>query len=199
MKEKTNKREEQPDSQVKENSVALAQESKETPMAEVTAKPETTKEEMIHLIVFKLGEEEYGIKIEQVKEVTVTPSVTRMPRTPSFIKGVSNIRGDIIAIMDLEERFGIRPAPVTDNFNPKITYTLVIEAKEYSIGIIVREVPQSLNMSMTKIDKAPSFLQDINIHENYIEGIAKVNNRLIIVLDMYKILTQDEIRELKNN
>ncbi|MBD1396300.1 purine-binding chemotaxis protein CheW [Pontibacter sp. JH31] len=171
---------------------------KEANKQETVAKPAAVNTETIHLIVFKLGTEEYGIKIDQVKEVTVTPSVTRMPRTPDFIKGVANIRGDIIAIMDLESRFGISPAPLSNDSNPAITYTLVVEAKEYSIGVIVREVPQSLNMPMTKIDKTPSFLQDINIQENYIEGIAKVNNRLIIVLDMFKILTQDEIRELKN-
>ncbi|WP_242928969.1 chemotaxis protein CheW [Pontibacter vulgaris] len=151
-------------------------------------------EETVHLIVFKLGAEDYAIRIEQVKEVTVTPNVTRMPRTPDFVKGVANIRGDIIAIMDLEERFGIRP--VIDANSSLLTYTLVIEAKDYSIGVVVREVPQSLNLSVSKIDKTPAFLQDINIHENYIEGIAKVDNRLIIVLDMFKILTHDEISEL---
>ncbi|SIT78920.1 chemotaxis protein CheW [Pontibacter indicus] len=199
MKEKTNKKE---GTDAAEATVSGPDKAAETALAsakEGQASPEAAKEEMIHLIVFKLGAEEYGIKIDQVKEVTVTPSVTRMPRTPDFIKGVANIRGDIIAIMNLEERFGIRSVPLANDVNPHITYTLVIEAKEYSIGVIVREVPQSLNLSMTKIDKTPSFLQDINIHENYIEGIAKVNNRLIIVLDMYKILTQDEIRELKSN
>lgn len=197
MKDKTKKNE----VPVAENEVttapSAATETIDTTASDPASKSQPAKEEMIHLIVFKLGAEEYGIKIEQVKEVTVTPSVTRMPRTPDFIKGVANIRGDIIAIMDLEERFGIRPAPLPEDVNPNITYTLVIEAREYSIGVIVKEVPQSLNLSMTKIDKTPSFLQDITIHENYIEGIAKVNNRLIIVLDMYKILTQDEIRELK--
>lgn len=199
MKEKTNKKE---GTAAAEATVSGPDKAAETALAsakEGQASPEAAKEEMIHLIVFKLGAEEYGIKIDQVKEVTVTPNVTRMPRTPDFIKGVANIRGDIIAIMNLEERFGIRSVPLANDVNPHITYTLVIEAKEYSIGVIVREVPQSLNLSMTKIDKTPSFLQDINIHENYIEGIAKVNNRLIIVLDMYKILTQDEIRELKSN
>ncbi len=156
----------------------------------------TRPEEMVHLVVFKLGTESYGIKIEQVKEVTVTPTITRMPRTPHFIKGVANIRGDIIAIMNLEERFGIRPAPVPENEPVRTTYTLVIEAKDYSIGVVVQEVPQSLNIAMSKIDKAPSFLQDVSINENYIEGIAKVNNQLIVVLDMFKILTHDEIKQL---
>lgn len=199
MKEKTSKKEEQSAAEAVAPGQGNTAVTAASPAKESLPKPEAVKEEMIHLIVFKLGSEEYGIKIDQVKEVTVTPNVTRMPRTPDFIKGVANIRGDIIAIMNLEERFGIRSVPLASDVNPHITYTLVIEAREYSIGVIVREVPQSLNLSMTKIDKTPSFLQDINIHENYIEGIAKVNNRLIIVLDMYKILTQDEIRELKNN
>jgi purine-binding chemotaxis protein CheW len=199
MKEKkSNKKEELKAVEVTETLPASAPDRQEVSSLEAATKSSAASEETIHLIVFKLGAEEYGIKIEQVKEVTVTPNVTRMPRTPDFIKGVANIRGDIIAIMDLEERFGIRPAPLPSDLNPSITYTLVIEAKEYSIGVIVREVPQSLNLPMAKIDKTPSFLQDINIHENYIEGLAKVNNRLIIVLDMYKILTQDEIKELKS-
>ncbi|MBJ6119690.1 purine-binding chemotaxis protein CheW [Pontibacter sp. BT310] len=155
-----------------------------------------TNEPLLHLIVFKLGAEFYGIKIEQVKEVTVTPTITRMPRTPDFVKGVANIRGDIIAIMDLEERFGIRPDTSTSTNNS--SYTLVIEAREYSIGVVVKEVPQSLNLTVSKMDKTPSFLQDIAVQENYIEGIAKVDNRLIIVLDMYKILSGDEIKQLSN-
>ena len=153
-------------------------------------------EAMMHLIVFKLGAESYAIKIEQVKEVTITPVITRMPRTPHFVKGVANIRGDIIAIMDLEERFHIRPEPLPEGLNPNITYTLVLEAKDYSIGVVVKEVPQSLNLPTSKIDRAPSFLQDTNISENFIEGLARINDRLIIVLDMNKILTQEEIKEI---
>ena len=156
------------------------------------------QEEMVHLIVFKLGMESYAIKIDQVKEVTITPDITRMPRTPHFVKGVANIRGDIIAVIDLEDRFGIRPAPLLDGLNPKVTYTLVIEAKDYNIGVVVREMPQSLNLPMSKIDRAPSFLQDVNISENYIEGLARTAEGLIIVLDMYKILTQEEVRELSS-
>ncbi len=160
------------------------------------AKDEIVSEEKAHLIVFKLGEEFYAIKIEQVKEVTITPSITRMPRTPEFVKGVANVRGDIIAIIDLEKRFNIRPIAVSEVLNPNQTYTLVIEAKDYSIGIEVKEMPQSLNLAMSKIDRAPSFLQDTNIKENYIEGIAKVEGKLIIVLDMLKILSTDEINQL---
>ncbi|GAB3528058.1 hypothetical protein GCM10027443_05430 [Pontibacter brevis] len=181
-----------------ENGKAAEPTATDTPAAnnKKAAEEPPVKEEMVHLIVFKLGAENYAIKIEQVKEVTITPDTTRMPRTPHFVKGVANIRGDIIAIIDLEERFNIRPAPLPDGLNPNLTYTLVIEAKDYSIGVVVKEMPQSLNLPMSKIDRAPSFLQDVNISENFIEGLARAGERLIIVLDMYKILTQEEVREL---
>ncbi|WP_266205792.1 chemotaxis protein CheW [Pontibacter kalidii] len=164
--------------------------------ATVDAAREQVNPEMVHLIVFRLGTEEYAIRIDQVKEVTVTPGITRMPRTPDFVKGVANIRGDIIAIIDLEKRFIIRPNP--EKAGLTTSYTLVVEADDYSIGVDVKEVPQSLNLPLTKIDKAPSFLQDVSVSENFIEGIAKTDNRLIIVLDMHKILTQDEVNQLPN-
>lgn len=163
---------------------------------DVKNKKDTAMEPVVHLIVFKLGEEEYGIRIEQVKEVTITPEITRMPKTPAFIKGVANIRGDIIAIMDLEERFHIRTA-VRDEQAPRHTYTLALEAKDYTIGLIVRDVPQSLTLPVSKLDKTPAFIQDININENFIEGIGKIEGRLIIVLDILRILSADEVQQLK--
>ena len=166
---------------------------KQTKTEEISEQKDIAAESTVHLIVFKLGSEEYGIRIEQVKEVTVTPEITRMPKTPGFIKGVANIRGDIIAIMDLEERFNIRSA---DAATSSSSYTLAIEAKDYTIGIIVRDMPQSLTIPVSKIDKTPTFLQDLNINDNYIEGIGKLGGRLIIVLDIFKILTHDEINQL---
>jgi purine-binding chemotaxis protein CheW len=157
----------------------------------------TAIEPSIHLIVFKLGEEEYGIRIDQVKEVTITPEITRMPKTPHFIKGVANIRGDIIAIMDLEERFNISPAIPNNSIGSRHTYTLALEAKDYTIGLIVRDMPQSLTVPVSRIDKTPAFIQDISINENFIEGIGKIDGRLIIVLDILRILTNEEVQQLK--
>ncbi|OON70257.1 chemotaxis protein CheW [Hymenobacter sp. CRA2] len=149
----------------------------------------------VQLIVFRLGGEEYGIRIEQVKEVTLTPEIARMPKTPPFVKGIANLRGDIIAIIDLEERFRLRSTgngPLTGS-----TYTMALEAKDYTIGIIVREVPQPLSLPASSIEKTPEFIQDLNVHDKYIEGIARLDNRIIIVLDMLKLLTPEEIMQLK--
>lgn len=166
-------------------------------MENVSEKKGNAVENTVQLIVFRLGGEYYGIRIEQIREVTITPEVTRMPKTPSFIKGIANIRGDIIAIMDLEERFNIKAVPPGSDDRPFQSYTLVTDIKEYSIGLVVREVPQSVNLPVSKIDKAPAFLPEAQISESFIEGIGKKGDQLIIVLDMYKILTSEEVKELK--
>jgi purine-binding chemotaxis protein CheW len=152
------------------------------------------QEALVQLIVFRLGTEEYGVRIEQVKEVTITPDIARMPKTPAFVKGIANLRGDIIAIIDLEERFGLRRGK--GDLSTGLTYTLAIEAHDYTIGIVVREVPQPLSLPVSAIERAPEFLQDSNIQEKYIEGIARFDNRIIIVLDMMKLLTPSEIMQL---
>ncbi len=166
---------------------------------EISEKREINREASVHLIVFKLGSEEYGIRIEQVKEVTLTPEIARMPKTPPFIKGIANIRGDIIAVMDLEERFKIAPVASAGENSDKNrnSYTLVLEAKDYTIGLMVREVPQSLTLPVSRMEKTPSFIQDLNINDNYIEGIGKLGSRLIIVLDFHKILSFEEVEQLK--
>ena len=150
---------------------------------------------MVQLIVFCLGDEDYGIRIEQVKEVTVTPEVARMPKTPPFIKGIANLRGDIIAIVDLEERFQLRPSgrPV-----PDFSYTLAVEAADYTLGLMVREVPRPVTIPVSLIEAAPEFVQDSGQRDKYLEGIAKLPNSegVIIVLDMAKLLTPSEIMRL---
>ena len=151
-------------------------------------------EAVVQLIVFQLGDEDYGIRIEQVKEVTITPEVVRMPKTPLFIKGIANLRGDIIAIVDLEERFQLQPMgrPV-----PELSYTLAVEAPDYTLGLMVREVPRPLTVPVSLIEPAPEFVQDSGQREKYLEGIAKLpDGGVIIVLDMLKLLTPAEIMRL---
>jgi purine-binding chemotaxis protein CheW len=167
-------------------------------MAEIevkSSKPEqAAPAELVQLIVFRLGDEDYGIRIEQVKEVTVTPEVARMPKTPPFIKGVANLRGDIIAILDLEERFRLRPA---GRELPDHSYTVAVEAADYTLGLVVREVPRPFTLPLSQIEAAPEFVQDTSQREKYLEGIAKLpDGSIIIVLDMRKLLTPSEVMRL---
>ena len=161
----------------------------------VTKSSRSAPEAIVQLIVFRLGDEEYGIRIEQVKEVTVTPEVTKMPKTPAFIKGIANLRGDIIAIVDLEERFQLRRA---GHDMPDASFTIAVEAPGYTVGLLVREVPRPLTLPLSLIEPMPEFLQDSGQRDKYIEGIAKLpdGSSVIIVLDMHKLLTPTEILRL---
>src|SRR5215831_2270733 len=135
------------------------------------------------IVVFKLGQEEYGLNIDQIKEVVITPTVTRMPQTPHYIKGVANIRGNVIAMLDLEEKFGLQQSkerPNGDNF------TLVIESEEYKMGILVREVPNTLSVSSSSIEET-IFTGDHQSEQSYVTGIVKLDKRLIIMIDIFKV------------
>jgi purine-binding chemotaxis protein CheW len=156
-----------------------------------SASNEVSKHSRTQLIVFKLGKEEYGLAIDQIKEVVLTPNITRMPQTPSYIKGVANIRGNIIAILDLEEKFGL--ADKTGEVARSGNYTLVVASEEYKIGILVKEVPNTLSVSKADIDETVNIVHDDKQEGNYIKGIVKVNNRLIILIDIYQIMSRHEI------
>ncbi|WP_375418467.1 chemotaxis protein CheW [uncultured Hymenobacter sp.] len=161
-----------------------------TPVKAARAAPEA----IVQLIVFQLGDEEYGIRIGQVKEVTVTPEITKMPKTPGFIKGIANLRGDIIAILDLEERFQLRRS---GRELPTSSFTIAVEAPGYTIGLLVREVPRPLSLPLSLLEPAPDFLQDSGQRDKYLEGIAKLpEGGVIIVLDLLKLLTPTEILRL---
>jgi purine-binding chemotaxis protein CheW len=143
------------------------------------------------LIVFKQGNEEYGLAIDQIKEVVLTPKITKMPQTPHYVKGVANIRGNIIAIIDLEEKFGI--AHKTQENHTEGKYTLVVASEEFKVGILVKEVPNTLAVSQADIDETVNIIQDEAQESNYIKGIVKVNNRLIILIDIYQIMSKQEL------
>ena len=103
------------------------------------------------IIVFKQGDEEYALHIDQIKEVVITPSITRMPQTPTYIKGVANIRGNIIAILDLEEKFNLKRSQDQGTGN---NYTLVVESDDLKMGLLVNDVPNTISVSAGDLDES---------------------------------------------
>lgn len=147
------------------------------------------------IVVFKLGQEEYGLSIDQIKEVVITPKITRMPQTLPYIRGVANIRGNVIAMLDLEEKFGLtRQGETTNSSN---NYTLVIESDEYKMGILVREVPNTLSISSASIEGS-IFTGEQQHEQAYITGIVKLDKRLIIMIDIFKVINEQEANQLFN-
>jgi len=147
------------------------------------------------LIVFKLGQEEYGLHIDQIKEVVLTPHITRMPKTPFYIKGVANIRGNIIAIVDLEEKFGLKELSDKD-INEARHYTLVVESETFKMGVLVEEVPNTLSVTSAEIDDSPNLMQDNKDGGDYISGIVKVKDRLIILIDIFQVMAEKEVSQV---
>lgn len=146
------------------------------------------------LIVFKLGGEEYALTIEQVKEVVITPTVTKIPHTPPYIKGIGNVRGNIIAVVDLEDKFNMDKDP-----NWEGNYTLVVESAKYKVGVLSGQVPDTLAVADSQIDKSMTFGgESAGLDSNYIQGIVKLDKRLIILIDIFKILNEEEIAEAVN-
>lgn len=147
----------------------------------------------MQLIVFKLGNEEYGLTIDQIKEVVLTPTITKVPLAAQYIKGVANVRGNILAVVDLEDRFSLNGAKQPD---VKHNYTLVVESEDVKMGILVKEVPNTLTIADDSIDDSPNIIQDQTNDKNYIKGIVKLPNRLIILIDIFKVIAKEEVSKI---
>jgi purine-binding chemotaxis protein CheW len=141
----------------------------------------------LQIVVFKLGQEEYGLHIDQIKEVVITPTITRMPQTASFVRGVANIRGNVIAIFDLEDRFNL--VRTSQDNNQK--YTLVVESDDVKLGLLVNDVPNTVSVDAASLDESVGIINDANTETNYIKGIIKHNERLIILIDIFKVIDQE--------
>lgn len=150
----------------------------------------STKEDIAELqfVIFGLGNEEFGIEISQVREIIRLQNITPVPQSPDFIEGVINLRGQIIAVMDLTKRFSISKGKSSDK-----SRIVVAEVKGKTMGLIVDEVPEVVRISSANIEPTPEMIGS-KIHSEFIKGVGKVGKRLIIILDVDKILTHDEVK-----
>jgi purine-binding chemotaxis protein CheW len=145
--------------------------------------------ESTQVVSFKLGPEEYGVDIAQVQEINRMVAVTHVPRAPVFMEGVINLRGQLIPIIDLRTRFGMPRADQSKN-----TRIVVTEVGGKRIGMVVDSVSEVLRLPVDAVEPAPDMIAGIDT--DYIRGVGKVDDRLIILLDLAKIITGAEKREL---
>ncbi len=144
----------------------------------------------VQVVSFKLGAEEYGVDIDQVQEINRMVSVTHVPRAPRFMEGVINLRGQLIPIIDLRTRFGMPRAEHTKN-----TRIVVTEIGTKRVGMVVDSVSEVLRVPSEQIEDAPEMLTGVDTE--YIRGVGKVEDRLIILLDLARIISTSERRELE--
>ena len=143
-----------------------------------TAKSET---EEMQLVIFDLSEETYGVDIISVREIIRMQEITKVPRTPEFVKGVINLRGKVIPVIDLRKRFGFRQAEAT-----KDTRIVVVDIGGNDIGVVVDAVTEVLRLSADAVEPPTGVITTAD--SEYLLGIAKLESRLIILLDLQRAL-----------
>lgn len=147
--------------------------------------------EELKVIVFGLGSEEYGIEVDKVRTIERMMPITRVPKTPSFIKGVINLRGIVVPVLNLSGRFNLAETEVTEH-----TRIIVVAVNEMEVGFIVDSANDVMDIDRDIIDNPPEIVG--GIQAKYLDGIAKIGeDRLLIMLNLSEVLNKSEIVQLE--
>lgn len=155
-------------------------------MAQIPNKKTNVRHE-VKVVGFYLGDDEYAVYIHNVREIYPMTEVRKIPKAPPFVEGVINLRGSIIPIIDLRKRFDMTPTDISKT-SAKI---LIVELDKNQIGMVVDNVSEVMSFYMDEIEKAPPVFAS-NIDSQYIHGVAKVEDKLVIILDVERMLSFEE-------
>lgn len=156
---------------------------------------EDTPVELNQYLTFTLGEEIFALDISYVREILDDTNITRIPRTPASMRGVLNVRGHAVPVVDLRRKFGMSPTEMTVNTCVIIT-EVTIEDEMAQVGALADTVQEVLEIMPANIDPAPQM--GTAIETRYIKGMAKKDNRFIIILDVNRIFSSEELAVAKS-
>lgn len=146
---------------------------------------------LLQMVIFTIAHEDFGVEILKVQEIIRTLEITRVPQAPAFVEGVINLRGKVIPVIDLRRRFGIESKP-----HDKDTRILVIEINGMIVGFVVDSVTEVLRIPASTVEPPPSIVAGID--SEYISGVGKLNDRLLIMIDLDRLLSEEEHQGLSN-
>lgn len=144
--------------------------------------------EMLKVIVFSLLDEEYGIPVSQVRSIEKVQHITRVPRTAPFVKGVINLRGVVTPIIDLRTRFAMPETDYKDS-----TRIIIVATEDVEVGLIVDTANDVMDIPVDTIEPPPEIVGSVEIE--YLEGVAKLDKRLLILLNLDRVLNPDIVKE----
>ena len=151
-------------------------------------KTETLDEEQF--VVFTLLDELYGVDVNQVRDITIVPEIVVESDLPEFVEGISDLRGDWIAIIDLRKRFGLPTRKESNNLN-----LIVIEQEGISIGMIIDKVTEVLRLPVSSMEDLPNLVSDVTT--DLVKAVGKLNDgTLIIIVDLEHVLSTEELKKL---
>jgi purine-binding chemotaxis protein CheW len=142
--------------------------------------------QLLQFVTFQLGDEEFAVNVAQVQEIVRLTTITAVPRAPHYVEGVLNLRGRIVPVIDLAKRFGLPPHERT-----KTTRVVITEVEGRTVGMLVDAVTEVIRLAAGAIEPTPEALKD-GLNADYITGIGKVDERLLIMLDLPRVLSHQE-------
>lgn len=149
-----------------------------------------SNDEVLQWVTFKLDSETYGINVMQVQEVLRYTEIAPVPGAPGYVLGIINLRGNVVTVIDTRSRFGLESAEITDS-----TRVVIIESEKQVIGILVDSVAEVVYLKKSEIDLAPNVGNDESA--KFIQGVSNRDGELLILVDLNKLLSDDEWDELK--
>lgn len=138
------------------------------------------------IVVFELNREFFGVEIAKVESIIKMQAITQLPHVPSFVEGVTNLRGKVLPVIDLRKRFGLAPQQADKN-----SRIIVISMDQSEIGVIVDGVTEVISIPEGAVEPAPAITSSVD--SAFLNGIAKLDHRLVILLDIERILSLQEV------
>ena len=153
-------------------------------------------EDLLQLVGFTLGEEDFGVDILSVQEINRVTEITKIPSTPDFVKGVINLRGNVIPVIDLRSRLGM-----PEKEHDKQTRIIVADVDDRTVGLVVDAVSEVIRMDANLVEPPPEIIVGADDKGRYIKGVGKLEDKLLMLLDidsMFSKKEQEQLSELSN-
>lgn len=160
-------------------------------MTTSSTKNKSSDDPVLQWVTFRLAGETYGINVMQVQEVLRYSEIAPVPGAPAYVLGIINLRGNVVTVIDTRHRFGLESGDITDN-----TRIVIIEADKHVVGILVDSVAEVVYLRQSEIETAPNVGNDESA--KFIQGVCHKNNELLILIELDKLLTDEEWAELEH-
>ena len=150
-----------------------------------------SEDPILQWVTFKLDNETYGINVMRVQEVLRYTEIAPVPGAPSYVLGIINLRGNVVTVIDTRQRFGLNSGEISDN-----TRIVIIEADKHVVGIMVDSVAEVVYLRQSEIETAPNVGNEESA--KFIQGVCNKNNELLILVELDKMMSEEEWSDLEN-
>lgn len=156
-----------------------------------TADTSASAEDLLQLVGFTLGNEDFGVDILSVQEINRVTEITKIPSTPDFVKGVINLRGNVIPVIDLRSRLGM-----AEKEHDKQTRIIVADVDDRTVGLVVDAVSEVIRMDSNLVEPPPALIAGSTGKRDYIKGVGKLDDKLLMLLDINSMFSKEEQEQL---